>query len=332
VLDERWSDDAEEIGEALRRTLSKESSIERVRLAEKAPAGRDPALERQLQTFGLADLPPDPVIAARIAYELGRAIAPTAFVESMPALLLLGLRDVGYGFEGDVPAALGRVALRDDTGVLICDLTGPSARSTAGDWLVRPAPAANSEHIGDPATAERMRRMIRLVDSARLIGAGDSVLQLSVAYAGDRVAGGRVIGAYQAVSHMLVNAAIALAGAELLLRKAAFTALEVAGGDGAPSAVFAALLRAKAVQAARLAATTSHQVMAGNGFTLEYDCQLFSRRIRSWSGRLAPPGPDLIAVARRMLDRQHREQVRWLWQNEQGVDIPDWAKVSDRPI
>jgi hypothetical protein len=329
MLDERWSEDADEIGEALRRTLSKASSIARVRSAETTPDGRDPELESQLQALGLIDLPPDPVIAARVAYELGRAIAPTAFVESMPALLMLRLSDVGYGFEGDVPAALQRVALRDESGVLVCDLEGSIARSAAGDWLIRPDRSATAVRVADTATADRMRRMMRLVDSARLIGAGQSALQIGVSYARERIAGGRVIGAYQAVSHQLVNAAIALEGAELLLRKSAFTALEEAGGDGAPSQVFAALLRAKAVHAARLAATTSHQVMGGNGFALDYDCQLFSRRIRNWSGRLAPPGSELVAVARTMLDRRQRDQVRWLWQHERGLDIPKWAKVSD---
>ena len=330
MLDERWSQEAEEIGEALRHTLSRESSIARVRAAEATPDGRDPGLERQLQALGLNELPPDPVIAARVAYELGRAIAPTAFVESMPALLMLRLPDVGYGFEGDVPAALQKVALRDDGGVLVCDLKGPSARSAAGDWLVRPDRVATAVRAADREAADRMRRTMRLVDSARLIGAGQSALQIGVSYARERLAGGRLIGAYQAVSHQLVNAAIALEGAELLLRKSAFTALEAAGGDGAPSQIFAALLRAKAVQSARLAATTSHQVMGGNGFALDYDCQLFSRRIRNWSGRLAPPGPELVDVARTVLDRRQRDQVRWLWQHERGLDIPQWAKAGDR--
>ena len=41
MLDERWSDDAEQIGEALRKLLSAESTPERVRAAEAAPDGRD---------------------------------------------------------------------------------------------------------------------------------------------------------------------------------------------------------------------------------------------------------------------------------------------------
>ena len=330
MLDERWSEEAAEIGDGLRRMLAQESSIARVRAAEARPDGRDPELEAQLEAFGLGELPPDPELAARVAYELGRAIAPTAFVESMPALLVLGKAGVAYGFEGDAPAALARVAVRDHEGVWLQELTGPKARSAAGDWLVRPQGVGSRERAGSPDEADRMWRLMRLVDSARLIGAGQSVLDVGVAYAKERVAGGRVIGSYQAVSHKLVNAAIALEGAELLLRKAAYTALPGAGGEGAPTRIFASFLRAKAVQAARLAATTTHQVMGGYGFTLEYDCQLYSRRIRNWSGRLSSPRADLAEVARTLLTAEGRDQARWLWQHERGLDIPDWAKTSDR--
>ena len=76
MLDERWSQDADQIGEALRRMLSTESSIARVRSAENTPDGRDLELESQLRALGLIDLPPDPVIAAGAASTLDRIHAP----------------------------------------------------------------------------------------------------------------------------------------------------------------------------------------------------------------------------------------------------------------
>ncbi|SCW75556.1 hypothetical protein SAMN02927924_02599 [Sphingobium faniae] len=56
MLDERWTPEVEEIGDALRRILSAESSPEQVRKAEAEENGRDAALEQTLAEFGLGDL------------------------------------------------------------------------------------------------------------------------------------------------------------------------------------------------------------------------------------------------------------------------------------
>jgi alkylation response protein AidB-like acyl-CoA dehydrogenase len=87
---------------------------------------------------------------------------------------------------------------------------------------------------------------------------------------------------------------------------------------------------AKAVDASRLVATNVHQCMGGYGFALEYDCQLFSRRIRSWSMRLGATGPALGEVARTLLDPARVEHVRWLWQYEEGLGVPRWVAELDQ--
>jgi len=330
MLDERWSAEAEEIGDALRKLLAKESSPERVRKAEASADGRDAELERQLAEFGINDLPADPGVLSRVCLELGRALAPVAIAESLPAKIILGEEGVAYGLEGDVPAALARVALPDpDGGVSISSLQGPRRRSAAGDFLVRPERGADARRVGDSEVAVRMRRLMRLLDAARLVGAGQGLLEIGVKYSKERVQSGRPIAAFQAVAHRLSNAATALDAAVLLLRKAAFTATVDAGGDLAPSQPFAVMARAKAVEAARLVATNVHQVMGGYGFTIDYDCQLYSRRIRSWSMRLARPGPELAQLARLLLAPALRDSVRLLWHHEQGVPLPRWAAGAD---
>jgi alkylation response protein AidB-like acyl-CoA dehydrogenase len=140
---------------------------------------------------------------------------------------------------------------------------------------------------------------------------------------------GRPVGAFQAVAHRLADAATALEGTALLVRKAAWVADADQGGDGAPSWEFATMAWAKSVQTGRHVATAVHQCMGGYGFATEYDCQLFSRRIRSWSMRLGDPGLELAELARRLLDPGQRDAVSHLWNHDRGVPIPRWARELD---
>lgn len=330
MLDERWSSDADEVGDALRKLLATESSIERVRAAEASADGRDPKLEDELESFGIAEMDVAPDVLARIAYEVGRALAPVALVESLPALALLKRKGVAYGFDGIVPAALHEVAMRRDDGVYIESLCGTARRPAAGDFLVQHVSEGAGERVGDPATADRMQRLMNLLDAARMVGAGQALLQYGVEYANEREQFGRKIGAFQAVAHKLVDAAIALEGAELLVRKAAFTAMARAGGDGAPQAVFALMVYPKAVEAARLVSTTVHQVFGGNGFAMEYNVQLFSRRLRSWTMRRQRASSQYAEVARAMLCAKTRDSVPYLWNNDVGLPLPRWAREADR--
>jgi hypothetical protein len=87
--------------------------------------------------------------------------------------------------------------------------------------------------------------------------------------------------------------------------------------------------RAKAVEAGRSAASAVHQVLGGVGFTTEADCQLFSRRIRSWSVRLGDSQRDLAEVARIVLDPERRGAVRHLWHFDLGMSLPRWAAEVD---
>jgi alkylation response protein AidB-like acyl-CoA dehydrogenase len=202
-------------------------------------------------------------------------------------------------------------------------------RSTAGDLLVQHVSAATGERIGDLPAAARIARFADLADAARIVGAGQGLLQYGVAYARERHQFGKPIGGYQGVAHRLADAATLLDAADLLVRKAAFTALPESGGDGAPSSVFATMVRAKAVEAARFVATTVHQVFGGYGFAMDYDVQLYSRRLRSWAMRGRRSAPALAELGRALLDPRRRDAIRHLWHYETGVPLPRWASEAD---
>jgi len=329
MLDERWSEEVDEIGETLRRILEKECSHEVVRAAEESKNGRCAALEQQLSEFGLNELEAPADWFARIAFELGRTLAPTIHVESMSVQALLGRQDVVLGFNGVVPAHSKYVAVKQGDGVYIEELTGNAKRSVAGDFLVQHEATGNGERVGNLDLADKLRRFDLMCSSARMIGAGQALLQYGVDYACEREQFGQPIGAYQAIANRLLEASTELDAAELLLRKAAFTALDDAGGDGAPMDHFATMLWAKAVDAARNVSMNVHQTLGGNGFTLEYNVQLYSRRLRSWAMRGPRAGAMLANLGRSLLHAESRDNIQLLWHHEKGLPLPRWAQEAD---
>lgn len=116
-----------------------------------------------------------------------------------------------------------------------------------------------------------------LIRAAQITGALETVCDIAINYAGDRVQFGKPIAKFQAVQH-----AIAQIAAETLLARAATAE---AFGDVGLSADFLAIPAAKvaAGDAAALAARNAHGVLGAIGFTYEHGLQYYTRRLWSWS-------------------------------------------------
>ena len=116
-----------------------------------------------------------------------------------------------------------------------------------------------------------------LATSAQLLGAGERVLDDSVAYVKQRRQFGREIGSYQAIKHALADVRIALDFARPLVFGAALgevpaSAAKVVAGD-----------------AAYLAARTGLQVHGAIGYTAEFDLSLWLTKIRALVGAWGTP-------------------------------------------
>jgi hypothetical protein len=327
-VDERWSPDVVEVAGALRAILTNLCTEAAVRRAEANEDGRDRQLEGQLARFGVHELTPEPELLAAVAMELGRALAPVPFVELTSVRATIGQPDTAWVPARMAPVGAARAALPSDGGIVIVDVKGPRHRTSAGDVVVE-LTDLRGRPVGSPQDADRAARLARLLGAARIVGASQRMLAIGTEYAKERHAFGRPIGSYQAVAHKLVDAAIAVDGADLLVRKASWVASVATGGDGAPDPVFARMAWAKAVEAGRLTARNVHQAMGGFGATLEYPAQLCSRRIRSWALRLSRPVEDLAEVARRLLDPATRQSITYLWNHDRGIPIPRWARELD---
>lgn len=121
-----------------------------------------------------------------------------------------------------------------------------------------------------------------LLRSLQIAGAMESMLDISVAYAGERVAFEKKISKFQAVQHNLAR----LAGETSAALAAASSAAEALSHDGAAfdDAIFLEVAAAKirCGEAAEKGAAIAHQVFGAIGFTQEHILHRFTLRALAW--------------------------------------------------
>jgi acyl-CoA dehydrogenase len=114
------------------------------------------------------------------------------------------------------------------------------------------------------------------------VGIGSRAVEMAIAYIGEREQFGKKIGTYQAVSHPVVDAYVAVELARSLAYWAAFC---IATGD-LQADVACAAANAQATEAAVRACETSIQVHGGIGFTFEHPLHRYYKRALELEGAL----------------------------------------------
>lgn len=112
--------------------------------------------------------------------------------------------------------------------------------------------------------------------AAQAIGGAQYALDITVQYAKDREQFDKPLGAFQAISHYLADAATAVNGGRILVYEAAW-----ALANGHSIASLAPMAKLFACQTFRDTTAMAQQVFGGVGFTLEYDIQLYFRRAKA---------------------------------------------------
>ena len=162
---------------------------------------------------------------------------------------------------GAAPAQPHRNLANEPRDTLLLDgITVPKA-------AVRPAP---------PACTEGLMTFGALIRAQQMVGAMEHCLDYAVAYAMERQQFGRAIGKFQAVQHMLADAAGQYAAAAA----AAELAAEAYGNTDFAFAV--AIAKARVGEAAGKVAEVCHQVHGAMGFTQEHPLHFATRRLWSW--------------------------------------------------
>jgi hypothetical protein len=129
--------------------------------------------------------------------------------------------------------------------------------------------------------------------SADLVGAMQGATDLAVAYARDRKQYGQPIGAFQAVQHLLADAAVATEGARSVMLHAAWAA---GARDEADALAAASVAKAYCARAARQVCEASIQVHGGIGNTWDCLAHIYLRRVLASTDACGGVGPNLARV------------------------------------
>ncbi len=245
-------------------------------------------------------LAPAPLIEHAVAARLlARADALSAEVVEGGRIATLALRPVGDRVARLVPggALATTVVAFDGTNLVALDgEPGAHVPNLASAPLADRA-LDGARVLTSGALAEQLHRQAvdewRVLTAAALAGLGLGALEIGVRYVSEREQFGVPIGSFQALQHTLADVSVALDGAQLLARKAAW-AHDCGRDDAAELGAMAFLFAAEQAQRTSDRALHFH---GGYGFMEEYDIQLFYRRAKGWANVLDEPAREYARVA-----------------------------------
>jgi alkylation response protein AidB-like acyl-CoA dehydrogenase len=140
---------------------------------------------------------------------------------------------------------------------------------------VEPADVVLREATAWSAWHDTMLDGITLL-AAQAAGGARAALDLAVQYANTRQQFDKPLAGFQAISHYLADGATAVDGAQAIAWEAAW---ERSLGNSVEQ--LAPMAKSFACQTFREVTATAQQIFGGNGFTVEFDIQLFFRRAKS---------------------------------------------------
>ncbi|WP_175907690.1 MULTISPECIES: acyl-CoA dehydrogenase [Burkholderia] len=332
------NEDQRLLQEAFSRLFSNESTSTHVRAAE--ATGFDATLWEQCVEMGIPLMRVPEALdggglglmdAVLMAEEAGRSLASAPVVESTVAAHLLAvaggdearswLAKVGDGSaiitlalapvtpsKGQlVPAASVAQAvlcLHDDR-LLLVPQSAPAARTAnlgalpLNEWTL-PADLSVAVELAQGQAARTAYAAAvdewKLLSAAQIAAAAHKALEDAAAYSRERTAFDRPIGGYQGLAHPLADSVTDVEGARLLVWRAASLA-----GKGSPQAA-AAVSKAWwwATESGGRATVRAMRTFGGYGMTLEYDAQLYFRRVRSLALLPGNPEHELARLAERL--------------------------------
>lgn len=166
-------------------------------------------------------------------------------------------------------------------------------RTLAGDAQYRVAfsdvRVAAEDRIGAAGsgwrTFEQVMEDAVILLAAQAMGGADRAVEITVAYAKERIQFDKPLGAFQSIAHYLADASTLVDGGRTLAYEAAW-----ARSKRRPVDRLAPMAKLFACQTYRDVTAMCQQVFGGYGFTIEYDIQLYFRRAKQlqmtwWDGR-----------------------------------------------
>ena len=202
---------------------------------------------------------------------------------------------LAQGVSGPSIVLVERRACRIETGRnLAGDASDTVVFSDAKPVTLRPAPK-NFDHTS-------LLLMGAVARSLQIAGALESMLEISVRYANERIAFEKKISKFQAVQHNLAKLAGEAAAA---LAATSSAADAIASGSSSDEAVFleAASAKIRCAEAAEKGAAIAHQVHGAIGFTLEHILHRYTLRALAWRDDFGHDSHWAAELGRRVAER-----------------------------
>jgi alkylation response protein AidB-like acyl-CoA dehydrogenase len=160
---------------------------------------------------------------------------------------------------------------------------------------------SKSEAIGEVGKAwpivNRMLDRGTALLCAQMVGAARKDIEMAIEYAKFREAFGQPIGAFQSVQHMCADMQIWVDGAELLTFEALWKM-----DQGLPASVEVSQAKSFANEKCEAAVRQSQSIHGGIGFMMEFDLQLWFRRVSAWTMRLGTSFEHRARIAHALID------------------------------
>lgn len=162
----------------------------------------------------------------------------------------------------------------DAVGVTVNSLTGFDLTRRLADITFD---GVRARRLGGADLFERLLDAARVLVAAEQAGGAAAALDMTVAYAKDRVQFGRAIGSFQAIKHMCADTLLDVESA----RSAAYYAAWAMSEEHVDAAAAAPLAKAFCSDTFFAAASVNMQVHGGISFTWEHPAHLYYRRAKS---------------------------------------------------
>ena len=144
------------------------------------------------------------------------------------------------------------------------------------DNVYVPGSALLGDVNGGWDTIEKALKWGAVGKCAEMLGGAQQTLDMTVAYAKQRIQFGRSIGSFQAIQHHVADMAADVEGCRYITYQAAW-----ALSEGLPAEREVAMAKAWVSDAYHRVCMTAHQCHGAIGFTKEHDLQLYSRRAKT---------------------------------------------------
>ena len=145
--------------------------------------------------------------------------------------------------------------------------------------------------------AERMIDRATVLLCAQMVGAARKDAEMAIDYSKNRAAFGRPIGAFQSIAHLCADMILWVDGGQLLTYEALWKM-----DQGMPASVEVSQAKAFCNEKCEAIVRTAQTIHGGIGFMMEFDLQLWFRRVSAWTMRLGTSFEHRARVARALLD------------------------------